>query len=278
MARWGSPQCIGAAKHRRKHCGTEFARWGARCIECGNRHGFRGGASGAAAGLNQAGNNYISHSPFRQVRQTVSQENARLLNACGANCTQADFLNIDQQVAQVVRAANPAAIAQVSSMTQHQAQELAQLMMELAPFYGTGESALQLITGQSSLTGEEASRFWAAIGVVPVAGGVLKKVGEPAAIAATTIIKDIIKSVEVLPINFGEVENQISHTFRHIEAIGLDRSVVKDAISSDLGKIASSPSMSLYNGFVIVNGIRLDYVAYRLPDGTINIGGITPPR
>ena len=106
----------------------------------------------------------------------------------------------------------------------------------------------------------------------------LKKVGEPAAIAATTTIKDIIKSVEVLPINFGKVENQISHTFRHIESIGLDKNIVKDAISSDLKKIASSASMSPYNGFVIVNGIRLDYVAYRLPDGTINVGRITPPR
>ena len=157
----------------------------------GTALGAVGGASGATAGLNQAGNNYISHSPFRQVRQTVSQENARLLNACGANCTQADFLNIDQQVAQVERAANLAAIAQVSSMTQHQAQELAQLMLELAPFYGTGESALQLITGKSSLTGEEASRFWAAIGVVPVAGGVLKKAGE----ASVSEILKVFKSL-----------------------------------------------------------------------------------
>jgi len=164
----------------------------------GTALGAVGGASGATAGLNQAGNNYISHSPFRQVRQTVSQENARLLNACGANCTQADFLNIDQQVAQVERAANLAAIAQVSSMTQHQAQELAQLMLELAPVYGTGESALQLITGQSSLTGEEASRFWAAIGVVPVAGGVLKKVGEPASEAISKIFKEIGNPAENL--------------------------------------------------------------------------------
>lgn len=164
----------------------------------GTAFGAVGGVSGAAAGLNQAGNNYISHSPFRQVRQTVSQENARLLNACGANCTQADFLGIDQQVAQVERAANLAAIAQVSSMTQQQAQELAQLMLELAPVYGTGESALQLITGQSSLTGEETSRFWAAIGVVPVAGGVLKKVGEPASEAISKIFKEIGNPAENL--------------------------------------------------------------------------------
>ncbi|WP_057092355.1 hemagglutinin repeat-containing protein [Comamonas thiooxydans] len=166
----------------------------------GTALGAVGGASGAAAGLNQAGNNYISHSPFRQVRQTVSQENARLLNACGANCTQADFPSIDQQVAQVERAANLAAIAQVSSMTQHQAQELAQLMLELAPVYGTGESVLQLITGQSSLTGEETSRFWAAIGVVPVAGGVLKKVGEPTVSSVTKTLKQINNATD--PINY----------------------------------------------------------------------------
>jgi filamentous hemagglutinin len=165
--------------------------------------GAVGGASGAAAGLNQAGNNYISHSPFRQVRQTVSQENARLLNACGANCTQADFLSIDQQVAQVERAANLAAIGQISSMTQRQAQELAQLILELAPFYNTGESALQLITGQSSITGEEASRFWAAIGVVPVAGGVLKKVGEPLAEAISQSFKKIASETKRGP-NLGE--------------------------------------------------------------------------
>ncbi|MEB5963879.1 hemagglutinin repeat-containing protein [Comamonas testosteroni] len=169
----------------------------------GGLGGAVGGASGAAAGLNQAGNNYISHSPFRQVRQTASQENARLLNACGANCTQVDLLSIDQQVAQVERAANLAAIAQVSSMTQHQAQELAQLLLELAPVYGTGESALQLITGKSSLTGEEASRFWAAIGVVPVAGGVLKKVGEPVAEAISQSFKRIALETKHGP-NLGE--------------------------------------------------------------------------
>lgn len=69
--------------------------------------------------------------------------------------------------------------------------------MELAPFYGTGESALQLITGKSSVSGEEASRFWADIGVVPVAGGVLKKVGEPASEAIFKIFKEIGQAQEI---------------------------------------------------------------------------------
>ena len=47
---------------------------------------------------------------------------------------------------------------------------------------------MQLITGKSSLTGEEADRVWAAIGVVPF-GGVLKKAGEPVVDALLTVLK-----------------------------------------------------------------------------------------
>jgi filamentous hemagglutinin len=47
-----------------------------------------------------------------------------------------------------------------------------------------------LITGKSSLTGEEASRFWAAIGVVPVAGGV-EEGGRACSEAISKIFKEI---------------------------------------------------------------------------------------
>ena len=100
-------------------------------------------------------------------------------------------------------------------MTQLQAQELAQLILELAPFYGTGESALQLITGKSSVTEQEASRFWAAIGVVPVAGGVLKKVGEPASEAIFKIFKEIGQAQEI--------EKQAVNFLDNRESIGRKR-------------------------------------------------------
>jgi filamentous hemagglutinin len=137
-----------------------------------------GSVAGAAASFNTA-QNYVSHSPFRNVREAVSQENARLLNECGQNCTLRDFQRIDQQVTRVERAANLAAIAQRSSMTTTQAMQLAQFLTELAPVYGTGESLIQLVTGNSSITGEEANRFWAAVGLAPVAGGMIRRVGEP---------------------------------------------------------------------------------------------------
>lgn len=139
--------------------------------------GSAGQAPGAAAAFNQAANNYVSHSPFPGVRRMLAQENARLLNECGENCTQEDFRRIDQQVAKLEVAANLAAISKKNTLTQNQAEQLSQVMLELVPIYGSIESAAQLITGKTSVTGEEVSRLLAAIGIIP-AGAILKKQAE----------------------------------------------------------------------------------------------------
>lgn len=87
-----------------------------------------------------------------------------------------------------------AEIAKRGTLTTEQAQQLAQIFLETAPGSGTAESLMQLITGQSSLTGEEANRFWAAVGVVPIVGGVFKKVGEPAVEAIGKVVKEVISN------------------------------------------------------------------------------------
>jgi hypothetical protein len=133
-----------------------------------------GGTAGAATALGETANNYLSRSPFANVRRTANQENARLLNQCGTRCTEADFRRIDAQVAKVEQAATLAEISQRNTLTPQQAQQLTQVLLELLPVYGTGESLTQLITGKSSVTQEEASRFWAAVGMIPVAGGLIK--------------------------------------------------------------------------------------------------------
>lgn len=153
--------------------------------------GSGGQAPGAAAAFNQAANNYVSHSPLPGVRRMLGQENARLLNECGANCTQEEFRRIDQQVAQLEIVANLAAIGKGNTLTQKQTEQLSQVMLELVPIYGSLESVAQLITGKSSLTREEVSRLGAAIGVVPVAGGVVRKIGEPLSQAVTSALKGI---------------------------------------------------------------------------------------
>ena len=75
------------------------------------------------------------------------------------------------------------------ALTGHEALQLAQLAVDLAPFYGSSESLAQIISGRSSVSAEEANRFWAAVGVIPVAGGVLRHVGEPSVDALAAIFR-----------------------------------------------------------------------------------------
>jgi len=78
-------------------------------------------------------------------------------------------------------------------------------------------------------------------------------------------------------VRFGRNANQESHAFRHIDEVGLDRGAVRDAIQNDLTEKGTSLKDGLYNGRVNVNGVDVDYAAYKLPDGTINVGRITTP-
>jgi len=151
--------------------------------------GAAGGGAGAAASLNQTAHNYAAHSPYDNVRRRVSQENARLTARCGDRCTVEDFRRIDQQVATLEASATLAESARNGGMDAEKALKLSQLTAELIPFYGTGEALAQLITGRSTITGEEANRFWAAVGLVPVAGGAIRHVGEPLVDVLTVLIK-----------------------------------------------------------------------------------------
>lgn len=142
--------------------------------------GAAAGSAGAAASLNQTAHNDLRHSPFREVRVRMSQETARLTKQCDPNCTQADFDRIDRQIEKLALAANLTEIAKRGTLTGEQALQRAQVASELLPIYGSGEALAQLISGKASVTGEEVNRFWAAVGVVPIAGGALRRVGEPA--------------------------------------------------------------------------------------------------
>ena len=141
------------------------------------------------AGANAAANNYVSHSPFASVREIAAKENLRLTATCEPDCTAEKYRLNDQQVAAVERAAELVEVAKRSVITPEEAKQLAQTLIELTPVYGTGESVLQLITGQSSLTGEEVNRIWAAAGLLPIAGGMVRKVGEPAVDALASALR-----------------------------------------------------------------------------------------
>ena len=94
----------------------------------------------------------------------------------------------------------------------------------------------------------------------------------------TAVKAEVVIGKDGATINFGKVENQISHTFRHIDAVGIDRKLVQEAIKKDLSKFSSSMPEGLYSSSVNVNGVKIDFNAFKLSDGSINIVRITPPR
>jgi hypothetical protein len=79
---------------------------------------------------------------------------------------------------------------------------------------------------------------------------------------------------------FGQNANQISHTFRHTDRLGLDRAEVVDAIRADLQPylpLSMRPSDALFVGKVTVGGSELQYHAYPVNEGLVNVGRITGP-
>jgi hypothetical protein len=124
--------------------------------------------------------------------------------------------------------------------------------------------------------------FWASLGpagdaigfAIDATFGVGATTGEAA--AGDTTITSTGEPTE--NIQFGSNQNQNDHTFRHVVNGGYDATAVQNAITSDLNNIGSSLSQGQYTGTVTVNGTSFNYSAYKLPDGTINVGRITPPR
>jgi hypothetical protein len=76
-------------------------------------------------------------------------------------------------------------------------------------------------------------------------------------------------------IRFGTNENQFRHTFRHIDRLGLDREAVVTAILEDLAGRQPLLPGSYIAGNAVVGAVMLEYRAFLLSDGTINIGRIT---
>jgi filamentous hemagglutinin len=64
-----------------------------------------GGGTGAATGLNETANNYVSMSPFAGVRRRLAQVNAQLTDASGA-CSEEEFDQIQRHMVQMELAAN----------------------------------------------------------------------------------------------------------------------------------------------------------------------------
>jgi hypothetical protein len=76
-------------------------------------------------------------------------------------------------------------------------------------------------------------------------------------------------------VHFGQVENQVYHTFRHIDEMGLDRNIVQKAIKTDLAKVSNQiQTETTLSRTIEVNGQKLQYNLYKFKNGEINIGRI----
>jgi hypothetical protein len=76
-------------------------------------------------------------------------------------------------------------------------------------------------------------------------------------------------------VRFGTDENQVRHTFRHTDRLGLDRDAISNAIRADFARQGPVSPGGNISGSVSVGRVTLEYRAFALTDGTINVGRIT---
>jgi RHS repeat-associated protein len=93
--------------------------------------------------------------------------------------------------------------------------------------------------------------------------------------ANTPKVQQIEKVIEKIKIKFGNNPNQIHHTFRHTAEMGLARSTVQKAIEDHLPTVISKiQDGKPLNEVIVVAGQKIQYTAFKLQDGTINVGRI----
>ncbi|MFE0838446.1 hemagglutinin repeat-containing protein, partial [Achromobacter insolitus] len=101
---------------------------------------------------------------------------ARLESACGDShsCLQAGWAEADRMAASYDEVMT---LTHYPDLTKEKTDALAQSVLDLAPGVSNASSLYELVTGKTA-TGDEANRYFASIGLVPVVGGMLKKGGQ----------------------------------------------------------------------------------------------------
>ena len=96
-----------------------------------------------------------------------------------------------------------------------------------------------------------------------------------AIIKPATIAINAQKVVAKIKIIFGTDARAFEHAMRHIDELGLSRSAVQTAIEEHLPTVASQiVEGKPLNQVVEVAGKKIQYTAFKLADGTINVGRI----
>jgi hypothetical protein len=112
------------------------------------------------------------------------------------SCLQAEFDRADKLAAAYDVALT---LSHYPQLSKEKADTLAQAVLDLAPGVSNASALYELLTGKTA-TGDEANRYFAAIGLVPVLGGIIKKGGQ-----AVHVFAEADKAVDVAKVG-GKVE------------------------------------------------------------------------
>ncbi|WP_277404393.1 pre-toxin TG domain-containing protein [Achromobacter xylosoxidans] len=147
-----------------------------------------GTAAQVAARIELENNSFYTNR--KQVAQMKAELIDDLLKRCEGNtqCLQAGFEKADRMASAYDVTLT---LRHYPQLTKEKADALAQAALDLAPGVSNASALYELMTGKTA-TGEEANRFFSAIGLVPVVGGMLKKGGQ-----ALHVFADADKAIDV---------------------------------------------------------------------------------
>lgn len=84
-----------------------------------------------------------------------------------------------------------------------------------------------------------------------------------------------VELVDDITVQFGKNPNQISHAFRHTDELGLSRPMVQSSIQSHFKSVYSQVVVGKpFNQIIEIGGQKIQYTAFKLPNGVFNIGRI----
>ena len=85
-------------------------------------------------------------------------------------------------------------------------------------------------------------------------------------------INDEVKDFDTNNIQFGGNSNQKYHAWRHIDDVGIDKNVVRNAILKDIN--SGNAQFGVGVNSIVVNGRTINYSLAKIPSGKLNIGSI----
>lgn len=188
----------------------------------------------AAAAAQVAARIELENNGFYMNRDKVARMKAELTNellkTCGADvsCFQEGFDQADRMASAYDVALM---LSHYPQLTKDKADTLAQAVPDLAPRVSNASELYELVTGKTA-TRDEANRYFAAIGLVPVIGGMLKK-GEQ----ALHVFAEADKAIDVAKVGAkagdnaahassanelkGVTQKQLDKKFKHAEDFGV---------------------------------------------------------